>query len=134
MELLLRQYSALQSLHGPSYGAGRRYAFQQQPDIDNMNYEQMLRAFGNGTENMGAQDTVISQLPTHELKDPQKELPEDARQCAICLDDFEKGETRMCLPCFHGFHEGCCQKWLRQNGKCPVCQHRVSTNSFSNDD
>ncbi|KAG7360135.1 ring finger domain containing protein [Nitzschia inconspicua] len=123
LQLLLQHHAAMTAAGagGVRHGA---------VDIDNMNYEQILRAFGNGTENMGAEETLISQLPTHKLKDPNKELPEDARQCNICLEDFVTNDVRMCLPCFHGFHEDCCRKWLRQNGKCPVCQHRVTADEY----
>ena len=99
-------------------------------DIDNMNYEQLLNAFGDGTENLGADEGDIRQLPTHILKDdPLKgpsALPEDARQCLICLEDFAKGERRSILPCLHGFHTNCSTKWLRTNGSCPICKHRIS--------
>eukprot|EP00536_Pseudo-nitzschia_multiseries_P002814 jgi/Psemu1/184478/e_gw1.39.23.1 len=72
---------------------------------------------------MGASVTEISRLPTHTVGEAP--LPEDARQCLICLEDFEKGETRTILPCLHGFHQNCCSKWLTTNGSCPVCKHRI---------
>ena len=77
---------------------------------DGMSYEQLLQAFGDGTENMGAEESQIRRLPERVLGDPQAELPEDARQCLICLDDFERGESRKILPCLHGFHSTCCGK------------------------
>ena len=95
-------------------------------NIDSMNYEQLLNAFGDGTENMGANEHEIGRLPTHTVGD--QPLPEDARQCLICLEDFEKGETRTILPCLHGFHKDCCHKWLKTNGKCPICKHPISSN------
>lgn len=96
------------------------------PNIDAMSYEQLLARFGDGSENrQGAEDSTINRLPVKKLEDPHKELPEDARQCMICLEDFEKGETRMTLPCLHGFHSQCCTKWLRQNGTCPICKSKV---------
>ena len=95
-------------------------------DIDEMNYEQLLNRFGDGTENMGAHQHEIGRLPTHVVsEDP---LPEDARQCLICLEDFQTGETRTILPCLHGFHQHCAQKWLTTKGMCPVCKHRISSN------
>jgi hypothetical protein len=97
-----------------------------QNDIDEMNYEELLNAFGDGTENMGAEESEIRRLPTHVVGD--NPLPEDARQCLICLEDFEKGESRTILPCLHGFHQNCCNKWLRTNGKCPVCKHPIASN------
>lgn len=95
-------------------------------DPDAMNYEELLQAFGDGTENLGGDEGQIQSLPTQVLDNPEKELPEDARECLICLSEFEKGETRKTLPCLHGFHQHCADKWLRTNASCPVCKHRLS--------
>jgi len=94
-------------------------------NVDDMGYEELLRAFGDGTENLGANEEQIESLPTHTIHDPEKELPEDARGCLICLEDFVKGDKRKMLPCLHGFHVDCCDKWLKTNGSCPICKHRI---------
>ena len=101
---------------------------QHQPNIDQMTYQQLLETFGNGSENRntGASASTISSLPTNTLENPQEELPEDKRTCNICLEDFECGERRKCLPCLHGFHEKCIDQWLGLNGVCPVCKTPVS--------
>merc|ERR1711933_376497 len=93
--------------------------------MDNMSYEQLLQAFGDGTDNLAAEESAIASLPTAVIKDPTKELPKDARTCAICLEDFQEGDVRKTLPCLHGFHEECVNKWLRTNGACPICKHRL---------
>eukprot|EP00591_Stephanopyxis_turris_P001851 CAMPEP_0195519636 /NCGR_PEP_ID=MMETSP0794_2-20130614/15178_1 /TAXON_ID=515487 /ORGANISM="Stephanopyxis turris, Strain CCMP 815" /LENGTH=547 /DNA_ID=CAMNT_0040648823 /DNA_START=181 /DNA_END=1824 /DNA_ORIENTATION=+ len=96
-------------------------------DIDNMNYEQLLELFGDGSShNRGASPSTIRSLPVITLSDPMTELPEDKRNCSICLESFEKGDNRMMLPCMHGFHKGCIDRWLQQNGSCPVCKHVLS--------
>jgi hypothetical protein len=95
-------------------------------NVEGMDYEQLLQAFGDGSENMGADERQIVQLPTRLLENPETELPEDARQCSICLEDFCQGETRKTLPCLHGFHQHCADKWLRTNGSCPICKHKLS--------
>lgn len=94
-------------------------------DVDNMSQEQLLEAFGNGTENMGIDESTLSRLTTHKVKDPQS-LSEDAQKCTICLEEFVKDDARIVLPCIHGFHEHCCHEWLRKIGKCPICQQRVT--------
>lgn len=99
----------------------------QHQNVDGMDYEQLLQAFGDGTENLGASQHQIQQLPTKVINDPEGELPEDARQCLICLETFESGETRKTLPCLHGFHQPCADKWLQTNGSCPICKHRISS-------
>ena len=94
-------------------------------DLDRMGYDELLQTFGDGTENLGANEEQIDSLPNQVVKDPQKELPEDARCCLICLDDIEEGDVRKILPCMHGFHAHCCNKWLKTNGSCPICKHRI---------
>lgn len=95
--------------------------------IDDMSYEQLLEAFGDGSENRlrGADAYVVDNLPVATLEDVERELPEGARQCAICLEDFQNGDRRRTLPCLHGFHAGCVDRWLGGNGCCPVCKHAV---------
>jgi hypothetical protein len=29
------------------------------------------------------------------------------------------------LPCGHGFHGACAERWLREEGVCPVCRAKV---------
>lgn len=43
--------------------------------------------------------------------------------CAICLEDFEKGELCQIFPvCNHIFHYCCIQRWLKKNMTCPICR------------
>ncbi|KAH8172708.1 ring finger domain-containing protein [Sarocladium implicatum] len=50
-------------------------------------------------------------------------LGEDGKaECAICLDDFEEGQTAAFLPCKHWFHEPCVVLWLKEHNTCPVCR------------
>jgi len=97
-------------------------------NIDQMNYQQLLETLGDGSEhrNTGASASTISSLPVNQLTNPLEELPEVQRTCNICLEDFERGERRKCLPCLHGFHEKCIDQWLGLNGVCPVCKTPVS--------
>ena len=94
------------------------------PNVDGMSYDQLLQAFGDGSENMGADEGDIRSMPCSTVSDPQK-LPEDCQQCSICLEAFEQGDKRKTLPCLHGFHDKCIDKWLRTNGACPICKHRI---------
>ena len=99
--------------------------------IENMSYERLLEVFGDGSENRGASSTVIASLPVTKIRNPESELPEDKRQCSICLEDFSKGDERTSLPCLHGFHTACVNRWLTSNGTCPVCKTSVSGNGGS---
>jgi RING-finger-containing ubiquitin ligase len=93
--------------------------------LDGMGYEHLLDLFGDGTEHRATNPAVIRSLPTTVLKDVEKELPEEQRQCAICLETFQNGEKRKTLQCLHGFHEECIDKWLRSSRNCPICKFDV---------
>ena len=95
-------------------------------NVEGMSYEQILQAFGDGSENRGAEEATISSLPTSAIKDVEKDLPINARQCLICLEDFKNGDVRKTMPCLHGFHEDCLDRWLRTNGSCPICKHSIN--------
>jgi len=90
-------------------------------------YEQLLRTFGTGTENMGANAQTISTFPTSIITNVEKELPENARTCCICLEDFVVGDKRKTLPCLHGFHEQCIDRALQNRGCCPICNVSITT-------
>jgi len=73
---------------------------------------------------------VISGIPAASLKwltsfeFQSKKSPEckedEAVLCAICLDEFEDGETLRQLPCKHVFHLLCVDAWLERSSKCPL--------------
>jgi len=94
--------------------------------IDDMSYDRLLEVFGDGSENRGASSRAIGSLPVSILGNPKLELPEDKRQCSICLEDFCRADKRTSLPCLHGFHSACVNRWLASNGTCPVCKTSVS--------
>ncbi|XP_058071348.1 NEP1-interacting protein 1-like [Magnolia sinica] len=46
--------------------------------------------------------------------------------CAVCLQDFIKGENaRTLLICRHLFHVQCIDRWLLRHGSCPICRRDV---------
>jgi hypothetical protein len=99
-------------------------------NIDGMSYDQLLEAFGDGTEGRrGASEATIHSLPTQVvMQDPNVSMSSnpEIRTCTICLEHYQKGQTRKCLPCLHGFHEDCIDTWLRSNASCPICKHHLS--------
>ncbi len=46
-------------------------------------------------------------------------------QCCICLNDINKNEKTVLLPCGHMFHWDCCLKWLQSKNTCPVCRFEL---------
>jgi len=47
------------------------------------------------------------------------------KQCVICLEEFEEGIELKRLSCKHHYHSSCIDKWLIQNGKCPLCNSKA---------
>ena len=47
------------------------------------------------------------------------------RDCIICVEAFEEGEEVVRLPCAHGFHSACVERWLRLSKTCPTCRGGV---------
>ncbi|GKB90604.1 RING-H2 finger protein ATL2-like protein [Tanacetum coccineum] len=49
-----------------------------------------------------------------------------APECAVCLSEFETGETGRVLPkCKHSFHTECIDMWFHSNSTCPLCRATV---------
>jgi Ring finger domain len=101
---------------------------RQVNSMDNSDFEQLLHIFGDGTENMGADEMDIDILPTQTIINVEKELrSRDLRQCAICLDDFKSGDQRKTLPCLHGYHKACIDRALRNRAYCPLCNSGINS-------
>ena len=72
---------------------------------------------------LGAADTQALPLqPAVQMK--RESRCEEA--CAICVEDFEEGDTARILPCNHYFHPKCIDPWLTNHSSlCPLCKRRV---------
>ncbi|KAF5731386.1 hypothetical protein HS088_TW18G00063 [Tripterygium wilfordii] len=58
-----------------------------------------------------------------------KDLDEEGKRCAICLEDFEPKEQVIVTPCNHIYHEDCIVPWIKTQGKCPVCRYKIGEGS-----
>lgn len=69
----------------------------------------------------GAEKHVINR--TTSVLEYSPDLFEDptGASCAVCLCEFEYGDSLRQLPCKHFFHEKCVDRWLERNKKCPLC-------------
>jgi len=75
----------------------------------------------------GASEGMLRALPSKEVTtDMLNTMPEERRTCAICLGEYEVGETQMTLPCFHCFHNACAEQWLSRVANCPLCKHSLT--------
>uniref|UniRef100_T1JDX2 RING-type domain-containing protein n=1 Tax=Strigamia maritima TaxID=126957 RepID=T1JDX2_STRMM len=127
---------------------GTRVAFQRPPraarggrwdawnllfnDIDD-DYEGLLDLADlmGEVRQKGLTDAQIGQLPTRTVANEQvlKKTPSGSRsRCHICMCDYEVGEEMRSLTCFHEFHSGCIDRWLRENATCPICRAEVTLN------
>ncbi|KAK7303766.1 hypothetical protein RJT34_14681 [Clitoria ternatea] len=72
----------------------------------------------------GLDATVIASLPVFSY-DP-KTQSETPPECAVCLSEFELGETGRILPkCKHSFHIDCIDMWFHSHSTCPLCRAPV---------
>lgn len=68
---------------------------------------------------------IFNSLPENEIEDSSK-LPEDQRNCVICLGDFQDKEHIIRLPCLHVFHSDCVKSWLGSHNSCPTCKFELT--------
>jgi hypothetical protein len=61
--------------------------------------------------------------------DLANEIADDLHDlCAICLMDYEDGESLRVLPCQHFFHPACVDTWISVHNACPMCKVVVDPN------
>lgn len=71
----------------------------------------------------GLDASVIASLPVFAFS--AKTHP-DPVECAVCLSEFEDGETGRVLPrCNHSFHIDCIDMWFQSHSTCPLCRALV---------
>ncbi|XP_010495826.1 PREDICTED: E3 ubiquitin-protein ligase RDUF1-like [Camelina sativa] len=45
--------------------------------------------------------------------------------CAICLEEWSKGDVATEMPCKHRFHSKCVEEWLGMHATCPMCRYEM---------
>uniref|UniRef100_A0A7N0TDJ4 RING-type E3 ubiquitin transferase n=1 Tax=Kalanchoe fedtschenkoi TaxID=63787 RepID=A0A7N0TDJ4_KALFE len=77
----------------------------------------------------GLDDSVIKTIPLSIFKLQKKqgiEFFDLAKDCAVCLLEFEENDYVRTLPiCSHAFHVDCIDIWLRSHANCPLCRARI---------
>ncbi|KAJ4886644.1 RING-H2 finger protein ATL2 [Raphanus sativus] len=69
----------------------------------------------------GLDPAVVKSLPVFTFSGA-----EDPMDCAVCLSEFEEGESGRVLPgCEHAFHVECIDMWFHSHSTCPLCRSLV---------
>ena len=72
---------------------------------------------------------LIKNLIGSELNNVDR-LEEENKECAICLEIFEKGNKIISLPCVHIYHDNCIKEWLLKKNFCPICKYEFTKDDF----
>ncbi|KAK9067891.1 hypothetical protein SSX86_012002 [Deinandra increscens subsp. villosa] len=71
----------------------------------------------------GLDAAVLKSLPLFVYS---SEVDVSMPECAVCLSEFEDGETGRVLPkCKHSFHTECIDMWFCSHSNCPLCRSPV---------
>jgi len=60
----------------------------------------------------GISTVTLQLLPITKFK-PSKKATNKMDVCAICCDNYKRGDLQKTLPCFHVFHSDCIDPWLK---------------------
>ncbi|WJX90661.1 RING-type E3 ubiquitin transferase [Trifolium repens] len=118
--LLIRWY-LLRSVNRQQHRRNRNRQVQRQPFVfyvDPSAPASLILAVSRGLD-----ASVISSLPVFKFC---PETHPEGVECAVCLSEFEEGETGRVLPkCNHSFHIDCIDMWFQSHSTCPLCRAPV---------
>ena len=121
---LRHMHAALGAARGPG-GLPLSLAMSDR-DFGPDDYETLLRLDERSVARRGATaaelaaNTAVAAAPGGASGAPGADEP-----CAICLEVPTAGEPLRRLPCLHGFHVACVDRWLQSSRLCPICKHSV---------
>jgi hypothetical protein len=79
------------------------------------------------SSSLGLDTRQLNRLPTFSYKKAKSGKSEEKDiKCTVCYCDFEESDQLKMLPCFHKFHVGCIDPWLKQHTVCPICKDDLS--------
>lgn len=81
------------------------------------------RIFQNeGPQSRPASKKAVDELPALIVGDDELAKSLD---CAVCKEEYAKGDRVLKLPCSHQFHPECIKPWLETHNSCPVCRFEL---------
>ncbi len=100
--------------------------------IQPLDYEQWLAAWsGNEGEDpfsSGAATAATAEELARVARVVRRarEGGESGDACAICLTAVRDGDEESRMPCGHGFHPRCVERWLARSKCCPQCRRSLA--------
>lgn len=101
-------------------------------DFTEDDYERLL-ALDNTTVKRGLSATALARIPVSTWaacggakEGRDRGAGEDHSRCAVCLEEYKKGDQVRHLPCLHSYHAKCIDRWFEASVECPVCKHDVN--------
>lgn len=73
-----------------------------------------------------ASKLVVESMPTIEVSNSHVSKES---HCAVCIEAFALGAEVREMPCKHIYHSDCIIPWLTMRNSCPVCRHKLPTDS-----
>uniref|UniRef100_A0A5B7CCA7 RING-type E3 ubiquitin transferase n=1 Tax=Davidia involucrata TaxID=16924 RepID=A0A5B7CCA7_DAVIN len=87
---------------------------------DQMNHDQWQQVASTGLD-----EALIKSIAICKYKKGDELV--EGTECAVCLSEFQEGESLRLLPkCNHAFHLPCIDTWLKSHSNCPLCRSNVS--------
>ncbi|CAH8366746.1 unnamed protein product [Eruca vesicaria subsp. sativa] len=80
------------------------------------------------TASRGLHPAILNSLPVVTFSSSSEDAAtrRDHIDCAVCLSEFEEGESGRVLPgCKHAFHVECIDMWFHSHSTCPLCRTLV---------
>ncbi|CAH8252275.1 unnamed protein product [Arabidopsis lyrata] len=84
-----------------------------------------LDDFFSGGEKQGrspASKSAVENMPRVVIGEDKEK---DGGSCAICLEEWSKGDVATEMPCKHKFHSKCVEEWLGMHATCPMCRYEM---------
>lgn len=73
---------------------------------------------------------ILDSLPEMNITDLNK-IPEDKKECVVCLCAFELNQKALILPCTHLFHTNCIKDWFKTQNTCPICKFKLDRDTLN---
>ena len=106
----------------------RNYVFNQINHLSNVTNQinNNITYYNNDTFESPQMEQFLDSLTIKKLdKNVSKE------NCSICIDNFDKTNKIVKLPCGHYFHRDCANRWLKEKARakqdpsCPNCRFNL---------